>query len=49
MTRCTHCDGTGHMNHEMAMDLYDRDGEMPNRHFGCVPCDGTGEVEGEDE
>ncbi len=45
---CPDCDGTGHMNNEQARDIFERDGERPNQVFGCVACDGCGEVEGEE-
>lgn len=46
---CPKCDGTGHMDHETARDIFEECGERPNTVFGCQACDGCGEVEGEGE
>lgn len=47
--KCPDCNGTGHMSNEQARDLYERDGTRPNQTFGCVECDGLGEIEDGEE
>jgi hypothetical protein len=43
--KCPSCNGTGDMPFDQVHDCYERDGHWPNRRFGCLECDGLGEVE----
>ena len=49
LINCPACNGTGDMPHETACDLFERDGVWPNRVYGCVVCEGLGEVEVDNE
>ena len=47
---CDRCDGTGHMTYHDACDMRDYSGVWPLRMYGCIKCDGLGEIgEVEDE
>jgi hypothetical protein len=45
--KCSCCNGTGDMPDHVARDIYEATGERPNQRFGCIECDGLGEVEDE--
>ena len=46
--KCSCCNGSGDMPNEVARNIFDETGERPNQQFGCLECQGLGEVEDED-
>ena len=45
---CDRCDGTGHMSYFDACYIRDDTGKWPLRTYGCIKCEGLGEVDDEE-